>query len=58
MAFLKKKNACDNCGKDLADVENKVEDGSHEFCSTDCKDEYAEDHGHEEEEEENVCEFC
>lgn len=58
MAFLKKKNACDNCGKDLDEVEKTVKDGKHTFCSDDCKTEYADEHEHEEDEEENVCEFC
>lgn len=58
MAFLKKKNACDNCGKDLSDVENVVKDGNHEFCSDACKTEYAEEHEHDDADEEEVCEFC
>lgn len=58
MAFLKKKQACDNCGKDLSDVETKVTDGNHEFCGEDCKQSYEEDHEHEEDEEADVCEFC
>lgn len=59
MAFLKKKHACDNCGKDLDDVDDPIEDGNHEFCSTDCKEKYADDHDHEDDEEErDVCEFC
>ncbi|MDY6768875.1 MAG: hypothetical protein SVW02_02085 [Candidatus Nanohaloarchaea archaeon] len=58
MAFLKQSNVCDNSGDDLDDVETPVGDGNHEFCSTDCRDEYNEDHGHEDDEEEAVCEFC
>ncbi len=58
MAFMKKQDACDNCGKDLSEVSDKVADGNHEFCSEDCKDEYEADHGHEEDDEAEVCEFC
>lgn len=58
MAFLKTKNACDNCGKDLSDVDEPIEDGPHEFCSESCKQEYEEDHEHEDDDEEEVCEFC
>lgn len=57
MAFLKTKNKCDNCGNDLSD-EEVVEDGNHEFCSVDCKEKYEEAHEHEDDAEENVCEFC
>ncbi|MFB6166654.1 MAG: hypothetical protein ABEJ62_00120 [Candidatus Nanohaloarchaea archaeon] len=51
-------DACDNCGKDLSDVDEVVREGNHEFCSEDCKQEYEEGHEHEEEGEEEVCEFC
>lgn len=58
MAFLKTKDACDNCGKDLSEVEEPIEDGNHEFCSADCREAYNEEHEHEEEDEAEVCEFC
>ncbi len=58
MAFLTKTDACDNCGTDLSDIDDVVTDGDHEFCSQDCKEEYAESHDHEDDEESDVCEFC
>lgn len=58
MAFLKKKHACDNCGKDLSDEEDELKEDGHEFCSVDCKDKYVDEHDHEDTEEENICEFC
>lgn len=58
MAFLKQEDTCDNCGKSLEDVETPVEDGNHEFCSEDCKESYEESHGHDDGEEEEICEFC
>ncbi|MFB6265774.1 MAG: hypothetical protein ABEI07_01690 [Candidatus Nanohaloarchaea archaeon] len=58
MAFLKTEDACDNCGKDLSGVGNVVEEGNHEFCSKDCREEYEKEHDHEGEDEEEVCEFC
>lgn len=59
MAFLKKKHACDNCGKDLDEAEEVVKDGKHEFCGQDCKEAYEADHDHDDDEEEqDICEFC
>lgn len=64
MAFLTKTQACDNCGTDLAEIETEIADGSHEFCSEDCKTAYADEHDHTEDDDaaadnaENVCEFC
>ncbi|MDY6761582.1 MAG: hypothetical protein SVY41_00875 [Candidatus Nanohaloarchaea archaeon] len=49
---------CDNCGADLAGADNPVETEDHEFCGPDCAEEYAAEHSHEEEEEQEVCEFC
>lgn len=64
MAFLKRHKAehdgvCDNCGKDLDEADDPIPDdgNGHEFCGPDCRDTYAEEHEHEEEEA-NVCEFC
>lgn len=65
MAFLKKKDpefdgVCDNCGTKLEDADDPIPDdgNGHEFCSTDCKEEYAEGHDHDDSEEEDICEFC
>lgn len=60
MAFLTKTQACDNCGTDLAETETTITEGSHAFCSGDCKAAYEEEHDHENEDDEaeNVCEFC
>ncbi len=65
MAFLKHKDAdndgvCDNCGTSLDEADDPIPDdgNGHEFCSTDCKEKYSEEHEHDDEEERNVCEFC
>lgn len=64
MAFLKTKHACDNCGKDLAEIETKVAEANHEFCSEDCKTAYADEHDHTKgddaaaDDAEDICEFC
>lgn len=58
MAFMKKENACDNCGKNLDDVDNPVEEGENEFCGEKCQEKYEEEHGHDDAEEEEVCRFC
>ncbi|MDY6766478.1 MAG: hypothetical protein SVW77_03855 [Candidatus Nanohaloarchaea archaeon] len=60
MTHMDEPGACDNCGTDLAEVDDPVTEGNHEFCSTDCRDEYNEEHDHADdgEEEAEVCEFC
>ncbi|MDY6769427.1 MAG: hypothetical protein SVU88_00475 [Candidatus Nanohaloarchaea archaeon] len=60
MTHMDTDGACDNCGADLDEVDDPVTDGNHEFCGTDCRDEYEAEHGHEEDDgdEEEVCEFC
>lgn len=58
MGLLTKEAVCDNCGKDLSD-EDAVEEDGHEFCSVDCRDSYEESHDHDDDEEEqDVCQFC
>ncbi len=60
MTFLGTDGKCDNCGKDLDDVDEPVTNSNHEFCGVDCKEEYQAEHDHEDdgEEEAEVCEFC
>jgi len=58
MAFLKQQDTCDHCGKDLSDVDDIVTEDNHEFCSEEHREAYEDSHDHEDDDEEEVCQFC
>lgn len=55
------KTKCAQCGTDLADVDEPVDQNGKKFCSQDHADTFAEEHGegdHNKEDDRDVCEFC
>ncbi len=65
MAYLKEDDpehdgVCDHCGTSLDEADEPVPDdgNGHEFCCDACENAYEEEHGHDSDDEKNVCEFC
>ncbi|MDY6770354.1 MAG: hypothetical protein SV186_00180 [Candidatus Nanohaloarchaea archaeon] len=61
MGLLSGSKKCAQCGKDLSDVEDVVEQGGKKFCSKDHAETFEEEHSaddHDDEEDRDVCEFC